>query len=244
MNMQAVLKSILLFSISLFLPLNAGKSKEYSEENYTEYEDYTAILPIYEDPLPMPKLSPQPREGNLNWVPANHVRGLNVLGLVPSFNIGVGHAKFDKISQDAAIFEYIWGYRVFSFFNLAFAYQNQRMETKNFSEISWKFGKKQFKNNAKLAMHSLMFKGYLESPVVLKVDHFFITPYIAGGAGPSWAQKGIFGVTVSAYEADLGLRFGATHPAAFLSLMVGCKYITWDQLGYSFAQYLGLRLNF
>lgn len=244
MKLKVVLKCFCLSFLFLFSSLCAAKSKEYSEEDYAEYEEYTAVLPIYEEPLLMPKRPKGSQESGLKWEPSNNVRGLNVLGLVPSVNVGVGHAQFDKISQSAAVYEYIWGYRVFSFFNLAFAYQNQRMETKNFTEISWKFGKKQFKNNAKLAMHSLMFKGYLESPVVLKIDHFFITPFVAGGVGPSWAQKGIFGVTVNAYEADVGLRFGATHPAAFLSLMAGCKYVIWDQLGHSFAQYLGLRLNF
>ena len=216
----------------------------YSEEDYDEYEQYTAVLPIYEETLPVPKENLPATNSALNWVPSNHVRGLNVLGLVPTFNFGVAQATFDNLKQEAAVFEYVWGYRVFSFLNLAFAYENQRMEANNFTQISWKFGKKQFNNNAKLAMHTLMFKGYLESPVVLKIDHFFITPFIAAGAGPGWVQKGIFGVTVSSWEADAGLRFGATHPAAFISLMAGCKYVTWESLGHSFAQYLGLRLNF
>lgn len=233
---------ILLSSVQF---IEAKEEKEaYSEENYQAYEDYTAVLPIYEEPLPMVKESIPSSTTTLHWVPSNHVRGLNVFGLVPSFNFGVAQAQFDQLKQEAALFEYVWGYRVFSFLNLAFAYENQRMETINFSQISWKFGKKQFKNHAKLAMHTLMFKAYLESPVVLKVDHFFMTPFVAAGAGPGWVQKGVFGVTVSSWEGDFGLRFGATHPAAFLSLIAGCKYVKWESLGHSFAQYLGLRLNF
>lgn len=214
-----------------------------SEDDEMDYEQYISSLPIYEEPLSLP-IERIPHTPLFTWIPAGHVKGLNILGLVPSVNIGVGRVNFEKTKQNSALFEYNWGYRVFSWFNLAFSYQNQHMEVSDLSDTIWTLGKKQFKDHSKFALHSLMFKAYLESPRVLKAERFFITPYVAMAIGPGWVQRGIFGASVSTWEADIGLRFGAIHPISFISFMTGGKFVQWGNLGHSLVQYLGLRLNF
>gem|GEM_PF-2972620 len=229
---------LLTFSVSLFC------AKEQSENpEGEEYEQYLASLPLYDEPISLPKERVYD-SASLSWVPSSHVTGLNVLGLVPSAYIGVGWVRFDSIQENSALFEYSWGYRVFSFCNLAFSYQNQIMEVKDFSDKTWRLGRRQYKDNSKFALHALMFKGYIESPRVLRVDRFFITPYIAMGVGPGWVQRGIYGTSVGTWEGDLGVRFGAIHRISFISFMAGGKYIGWGNLGHSLVQYLGLRLNF
>ncbi|MCH9634180.1 MAG: hypothetical protein S4CHLAM7_09230 [Chlamydiae bacterium] len=231
---------LLLLITGSFCRISADSNNENTDD---EYEQYVAGLPLYEEPLSLPRdrgLDPN----SLSWVPSSHVVGLNIFGLVPSAYIGVGWVDFESVRDNSTLVEYNWGYRVFSWISLAFAYQNQSLRVKELSDQIWSIGKRQYKDNTKFAIHSLMFKGYLESPRVLRIDRFFLTPYVAMGIGPGWVQRGIYGTSVSAWEADAGIRFGAIHPISFLSLMFGGKYIEWGDLGKSFVQYLGLRLNF
>lgn len=236
------MKKILNISLLFLFTLSFIHAEDNTEEE--EYEQLTASIPLFDkENIPAPKervSSPS----TLMWEPSHHVRGLNILGLVPSGTVGVGWMNINGIKEYTTFYEGNWGYRIFSFLNLAFSYQNQRMDIKNYTAISYKFGRQRFKDNGKLTLHSLMLKGYLESPQVLRVDHFFITPYVGFAMGPGWIQRGIFGTSVRTWEGDFGLRFGTVHPASFLSLMAGCKYVEWGSLGHSIAQYLGLRLNF
>jgi hypothetical protein len=234
---------ILLLFLTIHASLFAAAKNSEKDDETTDYERYIANLPVYEEPIKLPK-EQMPLTPLFTWVPSSHVKGLNIVGLVPSVNIGVGRVSFESTKNNSTLFEYNWGYRVFSWFNLAFSYQNQRMEFHNHIETIWVLGMKRFKDESAFALHSLLFKGYLESPQVLKADRFFVVPYFALGAGPGWVQKGILGATIRTWEGDLGIRFGAIHPFSFLSLMTGIKYIQWMGLGHSVVQYLGLRLNF
>lgn len=233
----------LLAALLVFLSTTLFAMTEEESDAATEYEQYIASLPVYEEPLAMPK-EQMPVAPLFTWVPSSHVKGLNILGLVPSVNVGVGRVSFESSKDNSTLFEYNWGYRVFSWFNLAFSYQNQRMEFHNQIETIWMLGKQRFKDQSTFGLHSLLFKGYLESPKVLKADRFFLAPYLALGAGPGWVQRGILGATIRTWELDGGIRFGAIHPISFISLMTGLKYIQWMGLGHSTVQYLGLRLNF
>ncbi len=150
------------------------------------------------------------------------------------------------------LFEYLLGFRLNPWLQLALSYQNQgsiKVESQMVSGYSVN-PSGYLKFSANLRLDALLAKAYLEIPFGIIVGRFSTNPYLAVGIGPGWQswtriqQNSVRGnsslrsnilsfrqkISANAvWMIDMGLRMQNAAASNPFSIVMGCKYNQWGQ---------------